>query len=289
MLRTAGPAAFAREVLVPLADVPLAVRFAGAVPFFEVHGAQRVREGKYRDALRLHEHLLPFERALAAWRARRVSGGPGVLRVLITNLRLDSRTGSEIVTRNLAEALIAAGHRPVVYRRGSAPSPRVSRARSVPVVEDVAALGGAFDVIHVHHLPTAAAALARFPDVPAVFVSHDFRAWHDAPLAFPSVRRVVAVDATVAERLIGDGIAPAALRVVFNQPDLTRFSPGRRCRTGRGGRWSSPSCRVAMSTRCARPAVRAGSRWRSSGATVGHVLEAPSGGCTTSTWSSRRR
>ena len=69
MLRTAGPAAFAREVLVPLADVPLEVRFAGAAPFFEVHGAQRVREGKYREALRLHDHLLPFERALTAWRA----------------------------------------------------------------------------------------------------------------------------------------------------------------------------------------------------------------------------
>ena len=44
-----------------------------------------------------------------------MSGGPGALRVLLTNLRLDSRTGTEIVTRNLAEALMAAGHRPVVY------------------------------------------------------------------------------------------------------------------------------------------------------------------------------
>ena len=69
LLATAGPGAFSHEHLVPQPTSPLAARFAGSRPFFEIHGERRVREGKYRKALRLHDHLLPFERALDAWAA----------------------------------------------------------------------------------------------------------------------------------------------------------------------------------------------------------------------------
>jgi hypothetical protein len=69
LLATAGAGAFSHEHLVPLRTGPLEARFAGTRPFFEIHGERRVREGKYREALRLHDHLLPLERALDAWAA----------------------------------------------------------------------------------------------------------------------------------------------------------------------------------------------------------------------------
>jgi hypothetical protein len=151
---------------------------------------------------------------------------PGGRRILLTNLRLDGRTGTEIVVRNLAEAFVRRGHRPVVYAPRLGPLAEEIRARAVPVVDDLRQVSGPIDVIHAHHLPSAAAAIVRFPDVPVVFVSHDFRAWHDAPPHFPSVRRYVAVDHAVEDRLRAEGVPADRLRVVLNQPALDRFAPG---------------------------------------------------------------
>ncbi len=152
--------------------------------------------------------------------------GPPSRRVLITNLKLDARTGTEVVVRQLADALLRRGHRPVVYAPRLGPPAEEVRARGIPVVEDIRALAGPIDVIHAQHLPTAVAAIARFPDVPVVFVAHDFRAWHDTPPLFPSVRRYVGVDAAVEDRLRAEGVPEDRVRVVLNQPALDRYAPG---------------------------------------------------------------
>lgn len=67
MIARHGPEAFRRERLVPASTASLASRFGGEAPFYETHGERRVREGKYSRALRLHEHLVPFERYLRDW------------------------------------------------------------------------------------------------------------------------------------------------------------------------------------------------------------------------------
>lgn len=148
------------------------------------------------------------------------------LTVLITNLVLSGRSGTEIVARNLAFALHALGNRPIVYSPHLGPIADELRAAAVLVVAGLDEPVPPIDVIHGHHLPTTVAAMARWPDTPAVFVCHDFVAWHDRPPLFPAVRRYVAVDDTVGSRLLRDG-APASLTsVILNQPDLARFVPG---------------------------------------------------------------
>ena len=53
------------------------------------------------------------------------------LRILITNLKLSSRTGTEIVTRDLALALRRAGHAPTVYTPRPGPIAEELRAAGV--------------------------------------------------------------------------------------------------------------------------------------------------------------
>jgi hypothetical protein len=149
------------------------------------------------------------------------------LDILITNLRLSQRNGTEIVTRDLALGLLRLGHRPVILTQTDGPLATELRAASIPVATDIAQVGGAIDVIHAHHTHMAAIAVARFPHAPCVFVAHDFVAWSDAPPLLPSVRRYVAVDETVADKLVFEhGLSPDRVLVHLNAVDLNRFQPG---------------------------------------------------------------
>jgi hypothetical protein len=148
------------------------------------------------------------------------------LAVLLTNVTLASRTGTELAVRDFARALTARGHTPVVYSPTLGDIAAEIRKGTVPVVDDLGALGRAPDVIHGHHHPQTMAALLRFPGVPAVFFCHDWRAWHDAPPRHPRLRRYVPVDATVRDRLMFEHAIPAArVHLRPNAVDLARFAP----------------------------------------------------------------
>lgn len=148
------------------------------------------------------------------------------LRILITNLTLSSRTGTEIVTRDLALALKRAGHAPTVYTPRPGPIAEELRAAGVPVVSDIAEVRETPDVIHGHHVIQTAVAAARFPGTPAVFVCHDAVAWHDAPPRLPNIRAFVSVSGRCAARLVADGAAAGAVSVIPNGVDTDRFQPG---------------------------------------------------------------
>lgn len=137
---------------------------------------------------------------------------------------VSGRTGTEIVTRNTALHLLQRGHKPVVYTQQAGPLAEELRRASIPVVTDIDALRVVPDIIHGHHNAPLATAIARFPAVPAIFVCHDFFSWQDEPVQFPSIRRYVAVDSTVADRLcVESGIAPERVSVELNSVDTQRF------------------------------------------------------------------
>lgn len=150
------------------------------------------------------------------------------LTVLITNLTLSGRTGTEIVTRDLALGLRRRGHRPVIYTRNAdGPIARELEQASIPVTTDIAGLTVPVDIIHGHHTPTAAAAVSRYPDVPAIFLAHDFIAWHDCVPRLGSIRRLCAVDTTVAQRFVTrERCDPSDVTVLLNAVDMDRFRPG---------------------------------------------------------------
>ena len=145
------------------------------------------------------------------------------MRVLLTNITLASRSGTEVNVRDLALGLLRRGHRPVVYSPELGPIAGEIRAATVPVVDDLAAVGAAPDVIHGHHHPTTLTALLRFPGVPALYHVHDWSAWYDEPLRFPRVVLYAPVDETNADRLeLEHGIDRARIRLLLNAVDLTR-------------------------------------------------------------------
>jgi glycosyltransferase involved in cell wall biosynthesis len=148
------------------------------------------------------------------------------LRVLLTNITLGSRSGTETYVRDLAVGLLERGHLPVVYSPEAGAMAEEIRAATVPVVDDLADTTVVPDVIHGHHGPETLTALLHFGGVPAVFVCHDWSAWHDVPPRFPRILRYVAVDDTCRDKLVVENRIPASrVEVLLNSVDLRRFRP----------------------------------------------------------------
>ncbi|WP_146203920.1 glycosyltransferase [Aminobacter sp. AP02] len=149
------------------------------------------------------------------------------LRILIANICLDGRTGTEILTREIAIALQQDGHSPIVYAQQLGPIADEIRSRGIPVTDDIRTVTGEIDLIHGHHSPVTATAIARFPNSPAIFFAHDFVSWHSVPPHLPAIRRYVAVDETVADLLrYQSGIPLEKICLLLNSVDLNRFRPG---------------------------------------------------------------
>ena len=145
-------------------------------------------------------------------------------RVLIANLTLAGRTGTETVTRDLALGLQAAGHQPMVYARELGGLAEDIRAAGIPVVSRLADLPDEPDVIHGHHHVETVAAVLRYPAAAALFVCHDRTAAASAPPRMGRIRRFVAVDFNCLERLTGDcGIPEQLTQVIPNVVDMERF------------------------------------------------------------------
>jgi hypothetical protein len=151
------------------------------------------------------------------------------VRILLTNITLATRTGTELWIKEAALALRRRGHEPMVYTPEPGGPGGVAaeiRAATVPVVDDLARLGVRPDIIHGHHHQPAMAALLHFPGVPAVFVAHDWMSWNDAPPFFPRILRYAAVDETNRDRLVVENAIPAErVRILLNWVDLERFKP----------------------------------------------------------------
>lgn len=149
------------------------------------------------------------------------------LRVLITNIRLDGRSGTEVFTRNLAAGLRAMGHLPMVYSPQLGDIAHELRQMGIPVLSGIDQIRETPDVIHGHHTLQTGIAATRFPHIPTIFVCHDFMAWHDAPPALENIIRCVAVGDASHDRLtIELGIDPARVTVIENAVDTQRFLPG---------------------------------------------------------------
>lgn len=148
------------------------------------------------------------------------------LRVLITNITLASRTGTETFVRDFAQGLAQKGHIPLIYspKLGSI-AEEIRLITSLPVVDNLKHLPTAPDIIHGHHSLETMTALMQFPHVPAIFVCHDRLAWHDVPPKFPRILRYVAVSNGVWDRLVlENGISENKVNFIYNAVDTQKFS-----------------------------------------------------------------
>jgi hypothetical protein len=145
------------------------------------------------------------------------------LRVLIANMCLESRGGTESVVRDLAAGLLARGHRPIVYSPLLGKAAEEIRQGGVPTIDDLGKIGEAPDVIHGHHFIPTGEAIIRFPATPAFFVSHTWQYWIETAPRFPQIRQYAAVDEGSRDRLIDVECIPAdRVITLFNAVDLLR-------------------------------------------------------------------
>jgi len=148
------------------------------------------------------------------------------LRILITNHFLRGRTGSELYVCELATNLLRRGHSPIVYSPQLGHTARELRAATVPVIDDLDAIGTAPDLIHGQHHVETMSALLRFPNTPAVFFCHGWLPWEETPPKHPRILRYVAVDDTCLDRLVSEnGISEERVTVILNSVDLKQFLP----------------------------------------------------------------
>lgn len=141
------------------------------------------------------------------------------MRVLITNLLLSHRSGTEVVVEQLAEGLRRAGHEAAVLVSHAGEQAAGLRWRGHVVCERVSQLPWRPDVIHGHHNMMTMVALAAFPGVPAVFTCHDASSGFDRAPRHPRIGRYIAVDALCRDRLRGDGAAAEDIVVLGNSVD----------------------------------------------------------------------
>lgn len=147
---------------------------------------------------------------------------PEPRRVLIATYSATSGSGSDLYTRDLALALLRRGWQPVVFATVLGNVAEELRNATIPVTDDIASIAVVPDVIHGHHHLETLAALARFPDVPALFVCHDGLTWHSTPPRTPRIGQYLAVDRNCRDRMeLEHGIAN--VRVLPNAVDLQRF------------------------------------------------------------------
>jgi hypothetical protein len=145
-------------------------------------------------------------------------------RILITNVTLASRTGTEIVVRDLAIGLRALGFEPMVYSPELGELAAEIQAAGIPVVKDIRLVPDEPHIVHGHHHVETIEALMRFPRARGLFVCHDRTIHMSAPPRLDRILRYVAVDYNCLERLTGDYAIPAALTsVIYNAVDIDRL------------------------------------------------------------------
>lgn len=146
------------------------------------------------------------------------------LKVLITNIQMIGRSGTEMYVHDLSRALIRRGHSPIVYCPEQGPLAKDLIRNSVPVVATLDKIRETPDIIHGHHTLQTLAAMLHFPTTPGIFLCHDFDAWHDTPPKLPRIKRYVAVDQTCADRLVlAEGIDRNQVTILTNAVDLKLF------------------------------------------------------------------
>jgi hypothetical protein len=146
------------------------------------------------------------------------------LRILIVNVTLASRTGTETALRDLAFGLKTAGHEPAVYSPALGPIADEIRASGIPVFSQLQDLPEEPDIVHGNHHVQTVEALLKFRNARGLFVCHDRLAHMSAPPRMARILRYVAVDCNCLERLTEEyGIPGHLTRVIYNSVDTSRF------------------------------------------------------------------
>lgn len=146
------------------------------------------------------------------------------MRILLTNHELARRTGTELLTAELALALRGRGHEVAVFTWGRGVLADGLEEEGVPVAADPRALPFVPEVIHgQHHLATMAA-LTAWPGVPGLYFCHGVRPFDEQPPRHPRLGLYLSMAAINNDWLArAAGVGPERVATLPNWFDPLRF------------------------------------------------------------------
>jgi glycosyltransferase involved in cell wall biosynthesis len=148
------------------------------------------------------------------------------MRILLTNIWLKGRTGTEVVTIEMASGLARRGHEVAVFSPELGTSAGSLRKAGIPVTDCLNKLTFSPDVIHGNHSVDLVHGFIRFPNVPGIFVCHNSDHWICSPPDLFQIRSYLSVDRLGRERIMRE--LPRArdnVKIIHNAVDLDRFRP----------------------------------------------------------------
>ncbi|MDQ2868529.1 MAG: hypothetical protein M3R59_09010 [Verrucomicrobiota bacterium] len=116
------------------------------------------------------------------------------MKILFTNNTLKERAGTELFVRDLAKALLRKGHEVAAFSSKLGEVAEEMRHAGMLVCAGLEEMPWTPDIIHGHHHLDFMAALLRFRETPAVFVSHGWVPWVEIPPRHPRILKYYAVD-----------------------------------------------------------------------------------------------
>ncbi len=147
------------------------------------------------------------------------------MKILITNILLAMRTGTELLVEQTADWLRQHGHSPIIYAPLVGPLGEGMISRGHRVHDRIEQIQEPPDVIHGHHAGPTMTALAAFPSVPAMFVANSAESEYDRPPRHPNIRGYFAVSQFLRERWASRDIPAASFGILGNPVDLRLFPP----------------------------------------------------------------
>lgn len=146
------------------------------------------------------------------------------MRILLTNHELARRTGTELVTAELALALRGRGHEVAVFTWCRGDLAGEVEAAGVPVVEDPREVPFVPEALHGQHHLAVMAALAAWPGLGGLFYCHGVLPFDEQPPRHPRLLRYLSMAGInagwVAEAA---GVPPDQVGVLPNWFDESRF------------------------------------------------------------------
>lgn len=146
------------------------------------------------------------------------------MRILIANIGLVGRSGTEVVTIETACGLMARGADIRIYAPEIGPSGEALRSTGITVASELEFDNWTPDIIQANQTTVLLPVIRRFPSVPVVTICHDANVWYNEPVELPQIKRYLAVDRACRERVLSRISALAhEVAILPNAVDLKRF------------------------------------------------------------------
>src|SRR4051794_19062655 len=123
-------------------------------------------------------------------------------RILLVNVGLVGRSGTEIVTFETAAGLRSRRYDVAIFAPQQGPFAEVVRGEGFDVLADIDAVPWTPDLIQANQSFPLIEAIGTFPKVPVISICHDSTAWWSAPVDISTIRKHAAVDHATRDRII---------------------------------------------------------------------------------------